>query len=149
MLKGWAPKAGGTTFKVHLDGYNLLPYLQGKEPQSPRHEFFYFNDDAVLVAMRWENWKTEFCVQRQPGQFDIWAMPLPAGSQDVQFADGPFRTCRDGYDQWRVENAYIIQCMVSRVAPFLATFKEYPPSQRPASFTIDQMTEAIMKSLGG
>jgi len=76
LLKGWAPKAGGTEFKVHLDGLNQLPYLTGQAPKSARDEFFYFNDDGELVAMRMGNWKAVFCEQRAPGNMLIWANPF-------------------------------------------------------------------------
>src|SRR6202012_5483055 len=67
LLKGWVPKPGGRTYRVHLDGYDQLPYLTGQTDQSPRHEFYYFDDDGMLVAMRFDNWKAVFCEQRAPG----------------------------------------------------------------------------------
>ena len=76
LLKGCQADRSKPTYKVHLDGYNILPYLEGKEPKSPRHEFFYFNDDGVLVAMRNENWKFVFCEQRAPGNLNIWQNPF-------------------------------------------------------------------------
>ncbi|MBP0685497.1 arylsulfatase, partial [Mycobacterium tuberculosis] len=65
LLKG--TDIGGKTFKVHLDGYNQLPYLEGQQPKGARNEFFYFDDDGQLVAIRWDNWKAVFCEQRAPG----------------------------------------------------------------------------------
>jgi arylsulfatase A-like enzyme len=62
LLRG--PAAASKTFKVHLDGYNLLPYLTGQADRSARKEFLYFNDDGDLVAMRYENWKIVFMEQR-------------------------------------------------------------------------------------
>src|SRR6266850_2904964 len=76
LLKGWAPVAGGQSFKNHLDGYNVLPYLEGKEAKSPRRDFIYFNDDGELVAVRFENWKFVFCEQRMPGTLLIWGEPF-------------------------------------------------------------------------
>ncbi len=76
LLKGWAAKAGGTSFRVHLDGYDQLDYLTGKSPKGARSEFYYFNDDGDLVAMRFDNWKLVFEIQRQPGQLDVWANPF-------------------------------------------------------------------------
>jgi arylsulfatase len=75
-LKGWAPVAGGQSFKNHLDGFNLLPYLEGREPKGPRRDFFFFNDDGELVAVRYDNWKFVFCEQRQPGLLMIWNEPF-------------------------------------------------------------------------
>jgi arylsulfatase A-like enzyme len=154
LLKGWAPKAGGPSFKNHLDGYNLLPYLEGKEPHSPRHEFFYFNDDGVLVSMRVDDWKFVFCEQRLPGGFQIWANPFTCLRIPKVFnlRMDPFERAdivSDQYYDWTAKNGFLTQLGGIKVAPFLQTFKAYPPSQRPASFTIDQMTEAIMKSFSG
>ncbi|MCS5517123.1 hypothetical protein NWF32_25945 [Pseudomonas qingdaonensis] len=75
LLKGWAPTAGGKNFKVHLDGYNQLPYLTGQQPKGARDEFYYFNDDGDLVAMRFGDWKAVFCEQRRPGGFEVWQDP--------------------------------------------------------------------------
>jgi arylsulfatase len=154
LLKGWAPKAGGPSFKNHLDGNNLLPYLEGKEPHSPRHEFFYFNDDGVLVSMRVDDWKFVFCEQRLPGGFQIWANPFTCLRIPKVFNRrmDPFERAdivSDQYYDWTAKNGFLTQLGGIKVAPFLQTFKAYPPSQRPASFTIDQMTEAIMKSFSG
>ena len=72
LLKGM--KVGDKTFKVHLDGYNITDALAGKGP-NPRHEFFYFNDDGSLVALRYDNWKMTFQEQRSDG-FDVWQEPF-------------------------------------------------------------------------
>ena len=53
----------------------------------------------------------------------------------------------DQYYDWLAKNDFMIGYAVAKVAPFLETFKTYPPSQRPASFSVDQMTDALMKSL--
>ncbi len=76
LLKGWQPQGSGTTFRNHLDGFNQLDYLTGKSSKGARNEFYYFNDDGDLVAMRFDNWKVVFEEQRQPGQLDIWANPF-------------------------------------------------------------------------
>ena len=95
LLKGW--DAGGRTFKVHLDGYNQLPYLTGQQEKSARKEFFYFNDDGQLVALRYENWKMVFCEQRVEGTLQVWAEPFVClrMPQDVQPAHGPLRAGDD------------------------------------------------------
>jgi len=74
LLKGY--QAGAKSFKVHLDGYNQLPYLTGQQPNSARKEFIYFNDDGDLVNVRYENWKIVFEEQRAPGTLRIWAEPF-------------------------------------------------------------------------
>jgi len=142
----------GNQFKVHLDGYNQLPYLTGQQPKSARDEFFYFNDDGELVAYRYDNWKIVFCEQRQPGGFVVWANPFTCLRVPKVFnlRMDPYERAdvvSDQYYDWVMKNAYIVQYGVYKVAPFLQTFREYPPSQRPASFSVDQMIAALMSSL--
>jgi arylsulfatase len=151
LLKG--AKLGDKTFKVHLDGYNQLPYITGQQPHSARHEFYYFDDDALLVAMRMDNWKFVFCEQRQPGQFSIWANPFTCLRVPKMYnlRMDPYEHADisgSGYDQWRTENAYMFAQAVMRAAAFLQTFVEYPPSQRPASFSVDQIVEDVKKKIG-
>ncbi len=76
LLKG--ARLGGKSFRVHLDGYNLLPFLTGKEKKSPRNEVFYFSDDGDLTALRYQDWKLVFAEQRVRGTFQIWAEPFVA-----------------------------------------------------------------------
>jgi arylsulfatase len=144
---------GNKTAKVHLDGYNQLPYLTGQQPKSARNEFFYFNDDGGLVAYRYDNWKIVFCEQRQPGGFVVWSNPFTClrAPKVFNLRMDPMERAdvvSDQYYDWLAKNAYLLQYGVWRVAPFLGTFKDYPPSQRPASFSIDQMVEALEKSIG-
>jgi len=80
LLKGWQTQAGGLTYKVHLAGLNIVPYLEEKEAKSPRKSFFHFNDDGQLVAIRYENWKQVFCEQRAEGTLRIWAEPFTCPS---------------------------------------------------------------------
>jgi arylsulfatase A-like enzyme len=150
LLKGWAPTTGGYVHKVHLDGYNILPYLEGQAPQSPRKDFFYFDDDGQLVAMRHENWKFVFCEQRAPGNLLIWANPftclrLP---KIYNLRMDPYERAditSDQYYDWTVRNVYLnVQGTILATA-FIETFKDYPASQLPASFTIDP--ESILKML--
>jgi arylsulfatase A-like enzyme len=151
LLNGWVPKAGGTTYKVHQDGYNLLPYLERKKALSPRHEFYYFNDDGMLVAARFDNWKIVFCEQRQPGGFQVWANPFTClrAPKVFNLRMDPYEcadSVSDQYYDWVAKSAYLLQHGVYKTTPFLESLKAYPPSQRPASFSIDQMMEALMKS---
>jgi len=137
---------------VHLDGYNQLPYLTGQALKSAREEFFYVNDDGLLVAYRYNNWKIVFCEQRVPGGFAVWANPFTClrAPKIFNLRMDPFERAdvvSDQYYDWFAKNAYLAQYGVWRVAPFLQTFKEYPPSQRSASFSIDQMVDSLMKSL--
>jgi arylsulfatase len=148
LLKGWQPQGNPTTFRNHLDGYNQLDHLTGKSAKGARQEFYYFNDDGDLVAMRVGNWKMVFEEQEQKGQFDIWSHPFTKRRVPKLFnlRMDPYEHADisgSGYDQWRVENAYMIAQAQIRAAAFLQTFVEYPPSQRPASFSIDQIRKGV------
>ncbi|WP_206363383.1 arylsulfatase [Cupriavidus necator] len=150
LLKGTS--VGGKSFKVHLDGYNFLPYLTGQSKSGPRSDFYYFNDDGMLVAYRYNDFKVVFCEQRKPGGFEVWSNPFTClrAPKVFNLRMDPYERAdvvSDQYYDWVAKNAYLIQYGVWRVAPFLQTFKEYPPSQRPASFSIDQMIEALTKNL--
>lgn len=143
---------GGNQFKVHLDGYNQLPYLTDQQEKSDRQDFYYFNDDGQLVAYRYNNWKIVFCEQREPGGFVVWANPFVClrAPKVFNLRMDPYERAdvvSDQYYDWLAKNAYLIQYGVWRVAPFLQTFREFPPSQRSASFSVDQMVEALMRSL--
>jgi arylsulfatase A-like enzyme len=148
LLKGM--KVGDKTFKVHIDGYNITDVLAGKSP-SPRHEFFYFNDDGSLVALRYDNWKVTFAEQRAEG-FDVWQEPfvqlrLPKlhnlRSDPFERADHTI-----GYPQWRIDHLFVMVPAQQYVGQFLATFKEFPPSQKAGSFSLDQVLDALTKGAG-
>jgi arylsulfatase A-like enzyme len=142
---------GGQTFKVHLDGYNQLPYLTGQTDKSPRRDFFYFNDDGDLVGVRVENWKIDFEEQRTQGTLALWIDPFTKLRMPKFFdlhAD-PYERAditSNTYYDWFLSNPAPILIGPPLVAKFLATFKEYPPSQRPSSFSIDQIVEKMEKS---
>jgi arylsulfatase len=152
LLKGH--EAAGKTFKVHLDGFNQLPYLTGQAPRSARQHFFYFNDDGDLVALRYENFKVVFMEQRAPGTLRVWAEPFTA-LRVPKFFDlraDPYERAdvtSNTYYDWLMDHAFIMYGATAGTAKFLGTFKEYPPSQRAASFTIDQAMEKMKQSLGG
>jgi arylsulfatase len=148
LLKGWAPTTGGKSFKVHLDGYNQLPYITGQQPKSNRNEFFYFNDDGALVSMRYKNWKAVFCEQRAPGGFKVWSEPFVCLRVPKIFnlRMDPYERAdvvSDQYYDWTTQNVYLTSIAVTKSAQFLQTFVEYPPSQKPASFSIDQIRAAV------
>lgn len=152
LLKGHA--ANGKTFKVHLDGFNLLPYLTGKEPKSPRQGFFYFSDDGDLVALRFDNWKMAFMEQRCAGTLQVWAEPFVTLRVPKLFnlRTDPFEradTTSNTYWDWYMSKAYLIGAAQDLVGKFLETFKEFPPRQKAASFTIDQAMEKLTAGLGG
>ena len=152
LLKGWQPQGNPTTFRNHLDGYNQLDYITSKTDKSARNEFYYFNDDGALVAMRMGNWKMVFERQDQPGQLDVWANPFKPLRLPKMFnlRMDPYEHAEisgSGYDQWRTENVYLVGQAVMRAATFLETFVEYPPSQRPASFGVDQIRRQVDKKI--
>jgi arylsulfatase len=152
LLKG--TDAAGKQFKVHLDGFNQLPYLTGQQEKSARNQFFYFNDDGDLVAMRYENWKWVFLEQRAQGTLRVWAEPFTPLRFPKLFdlhAD-PYERAditSNTYYDWVASKEGILIISAAAVAPFLETFKEYPPSQRAATFTIDQAMEKLKQSIGG
>ncbi|WP_407065187.1 arylsulfatase [Ensifer sp. LC499] len=150
LLKG--TDLDGKTFKVHLDGYNQLPYILGEQPKGARSEFFYFNDDAKLVGMRYENWKHVFCEMRKPGGFDVWQDPFVCLRVPKIFnlRMDPYERAdivSDQYNDWRTKNAYLVAEGVGRAAAFLETFIAYPPSQKPASFSVDQIEESVHQKI--
>ncbi|PXV59899.1 arylsulfatase [Dyella jiangningensis] len=161
LLKGTS--ISGKNFKVHLDGYNFLPYLTGQANEGPRKEFFYFDDDAQLMAVRFDTktpgatrstaWKVQFCEQRAPGGVQIWMEPFTCLRTPKLFnlRMDPYERADVGptnnYYAWLVNNDYLMAEGVMHTVKFLQTFKEYPPSQIPASFTIDQATEALKRQL--
>ncbi len=140
--------AGKKTFKVHLDGYNLLPLLTGQESKSPRVSFFYFSDDGDLTGLRYDNWKFVFMEQRMTGTCAIWAEPLVRLRIPKVFnlRTDPFEradTTSNTYWDWMIDHAFLLIPAQKYVGDFLATFKEFPPRQKAASFSIDQVMEKL------
>ena len=151
QLKKGMP-VGSKTFKVHLDGYNLTDALAGNLP-SPRHEFFYFNDEGSLVALRYDQWKIVFAEQRAIG-LDVWRDPMVPLRFPKLFnlRSDPFESAdHDGmdYKRWRIEHAFVLVPAQQYVGQFLATFKEFPPSQRPGSFSLDRVMELLQSGAQG
>lgn len=152
LLKGH--EAAGKTFKVHLDGFNQLPYLTGQQPKSAREYFFYFNDDGDLVALRYENFKAVFMEQRALGTLLVWAEPFTVLRMPKLFdlrAD-PYERAditSNTYYDWYLDNVPLMYGAQAGTAKFLETFKAFPPSQRAASFTIDQAMEKLKRGLSG
>lgn len=146
LLKG--ADVGGKNFKVHLDGYNQLDYLTGKTDKSARTEFYYFSDDGDLVSMRFNDWKVVFCEQRAPGGLQVWSEPFVCLRVPKMFnlRMDPYERAdvvSDQYYDFLTKNDYLIFDATRRSAAFLQTFVEYPPSQTPASFSIDQIRAEV------
>jgi arylsulfatase A-like enzyme len=146
LKKGYS--AAGKTFKVHLDGYNLLPYLTGEAKKSERPGFIYFSDDGDLVGVRFDNWKVVFMEQRVEGTLRIWAEPFVALRLPKLFnlRTDPFERAditSNTYYDWFLNHDFIVLTSQSVIADFLATFKDFPPRQKAASFTIDQAMDKM------
>jgi arylsulfatase A-like enzyme len=151
LLSGY--DAGRKTFKVHLDGYNLLPYLTGKEPKSPRKEYFYFSDDGDLTALRYDNWKLVFMEQRCRGTLQVWAEPFTPLRVPKMFnlRTDPYEhadVTSNTYWDWILDHSFLAVPAQEIVGRFLATFREFPPRQKAASFTVDQVLDKLKQGLG-
>jgi arylsulfatase len=151
LVKGW--DTGGRTYKVHLDGYNQLDFLTGQKDKSERKEFFYFNDDAQLVAVRYENWKMVFCEQKVAGTLEIWAAPFVCRRLPKMFnlRLDPYERAditSNTYYDWTIQRAFLAVPTQALVAQFVGTFKEFPPRQKPSSFSVDEIMEQLQQPHG-
>ena len=147
LLKGM--KVGNKTFKVHQDGYNLTEALAGKTA-SPRHEFFYWNDDGSLVALRYNQWKLVFQEQREHG-FAVWSEPFVPLRMPKLFnlRTDPFEVADHtsiDYDSWRLDRVFLFVPAQEYIAKYISTFKEFPPSQKVGSFSLDQVLQSLAAS---
>jgi arylsulfatase len=151
LLKGY--KVGGTSYKVHLDGYNLLPYLTGQAQKSPRESFIYVNDDQQMTALRYDNWKIVFMEQRVQGTLRIWAEPFVSLRLPKIFnlRTDPYERAditSNTYYDWIFDHAFMLVPAQAYVGQFLATFKEYPQRQKAASFNLDEVFEKTKEGAG-
>jgi arylsulfatase len=146
--------ANGRTYKNHIDGYNLLPYLTGQVKECPRNFYFYFSDDGDIVAMRYDNWKIVFMEQRCKGTLQVWAEPFTRlrvpkifnlRTDPFEFAD----ITSNSYWDWMFHHAFMLAAAQAIVAKFLETFKEFPPVQKPNSFTIGEAKEKMSEAAAG
>ena len=147
-------KAIGKTFKNHIDGYNLLPYLTGKETASPRKLFMYFSDDGDVLALRYDNWKVVFMEQRCQGTLRVWAEPFVPLRVPKLFnlRTDPYERAditSNTYYEWFIHRDYIIFAAQHIAAQFAETFKDFPPVQRPASFTIEAALSKMHDAVSG
>ncbi len=145
--------AGEKSFKVHIDGYNLLPYLTGETNDSPREFFFYTNDDGKIVAIRYGDWKAVFAEQRAK-TMQLWAEPfvelrLP---KIFHLRRDPFERADEnsnGYWNWVAEHVFVIYPMQALAAEQLQSFLEFPPRQEPGAFNLDGVLAKMQESTGG
>lgn len=141
-------RAGDKDFKVHIDGYNLLPLLLGETDEDPRPGFVYFSDDGDLLALRYDNWKLVFMEQRCTGTLQVWAEPFVQLRVPKMFnlRTDPYERAdvtSNTYYDWLLDHAYLAIPAQTLVAQFLATFLEFPPRQKAASFTVDQVMDKL------
>jgi arylsulfatase A-like enzyme len=151
LLKG--AKLNGRKYKIHLDGYNILPLLTGETAESPRHEIFYFSDDGDLTAMRYDDWKLIFMEQRVEGTLQAWAEPFVPLRVPLIFnlRRDPYERSQltsNTYYDWLIDRAYLLVPAQAYAGQFLATFKDYPPRQKAASFSLEQVMEMLVPNGG-
>ncbi|WFU03460.1 arylsulfatase [Rhizobium sp. CB3171] len=147
LLTGY--DAAGKTFKVHLDGYDQRELLAGTGP-SKRKEYFFWTDDGNLAAIRYDRWKVLFMEQRAEG-FDVWQEPFDTLRLPKIFdlrAD-PFERAEheaSEYDFWRLDRTYLLVPAQAFVAQHLQTYVDFPPRQKPGSFSLDQVLEKLQRA---
>ncbi len=150
VKKGY--QADGKTFKVHLDGENLLPFLKGDVDKSPREGFLYWSDDGDLLAVRVGHWKMVFLESRGQG-VGVWREPFADMRMPKLFnlRSDPFEEGEDStlfYDKWTADRMFLQVPAQAIVAKWLETLKEFPIRQRPSSFSVDQIVEQMMPKAG-
>ncbi len=138
---------GGRSYKVHLDGVNLLPFLSGEVDKSPRNAFIYWSDDGECMAARVDRWKVVFAEQRSEG-INVWREPL-SEMRIPKFFDlraDPFERGEESikYNDWFLEQNFLLYAVPPMLAQWLSSFKEFPPRARAASFSIDRVMDAMM-----
>jgi len=145
LLKG--KTIGGRTYKVHLDGYNLLPALKNGD-EWPRKDFIYWTDDGNVAALRYSDWKVTFLEQKAEG-LRVWQEPFDVLRAPIltNLRMDPFERARQedamGYQRWYIEHMFAIAPAAAYVANWLQSFKEFPPRQKPGSFNLDRVMEEL------
>jgi arylsulfatase len=148
LLKG--RKIGNMTYKVHLDGYDLGPALRGETKEWPRREFIYWTDDGSVAALRYDNWKVTFLKQEAEG-LKVWQQPFTQLRAPLitNLRMDPFERAESehamGYQRWYMERMFIIAPAGAFVGQWLQSFREFPPRQKPGSFNLDRVMEAVTK----
>ncbi|MCF1191328.1 arylsulfatase [Mangrovimonas sp. AS39] len=143
----------GRSYKNYIDGYDMNDYLSGKTEESPRHEFWYVNDDSQIVAARYDDWKVVF-LENRGVQFGVWMEPFTELRVPVieNLRRDPFEKAQHNanvYYDWLLDRAYVLVPIQQLAAQFLMTMKEYPPSQTPGSFNLSSIEEKLKSTMGG
>jgi len=145
LLKG--KKIGDMTYKVHLDGYNLLPFLKGEVKESPRREFVYWTDDGSVAALRYGNYKATFLKQNAHGM-RVWLEPFEALRAPLlcNLRMDPFERAEyEGmdYERWYIDHMFAFAPAAAYVGHWLQSFREFPPRMKPGSFSLDRVMESV------
>ena len=145
---------GDRTYKVHLDGYDLMPALKG-EADWPRREFLYWTDDGNVAALRYDNWKVTFLRQEALG-LRVWqdAFEELRAPALTNLRTDPFERAEEenamGYQRWYMDRMFLIAPAAAFVGNWLQSFREFPPRQKPGSFNLERVMEAVTEvSPGG
>ncbi|MEO4040861.1 arylsulfatase [Hoeflea sp. CAU 1731] len=142
----------GRTYRNYIDGYNMVPYVTGETEESPRHEFWYVNDDGQVVAARYDDWKVVFLENR--GQaFGVWREPFVELRTPLLFhlRRDPFEKAQHNsntYDDWFLDRAFVLVPIQRLAAQFLQTMQDYPPSQTPGSFNLSAIEKKLSEGVG-
>jgi arylsulfatase len=148
LLTGVTVEEMGRDYRVHLDGYNVLPLITGETDESPRKEIFYFTDDGDLAALRYTDWKITFLEQEAWSTFRAWMQPLTELRVPLitnlrrDPYERAYRTSNTYYD-WMLDRAFMLVPAQAYVGQFLATFADYPPRQEAASFSLEKVMEKL------
>ncbi len=151
LLEG--KKVGDRTYKVHLDGYNLMPALKG-EGAWPRKEFLYWTDEGSVAAVRYNNWKITFLKQNALG-LKVWQQPFEELRAPLitNLRMDPFERAEEenamGFQRWYLERMYLIAPAGAFVANWIQSFKQFPPRQKPGSFNLERVMEKVTQNQGG
>jgi arylsulfatase len=152
LLKGH--KAADKKFKVHLDGYNQLPLLKG-EGSGARKEIHYISDDGDYAAFRYNRWKISFLTQEAIG-LDVWDQsytghryPFVTDLRADPFERASVRNASFAYDQWHFRRAYLMVPAQVFVGQFIASFEDYPPRGKPASFSVGDALKSMETATQG
>jgi arylsulfatase len=140
-------KAGDKIFKTHLDGYNFMPFFKGEQANSPRREIFYFDDNASLNAVRVEDWKLSFKIMA--GNLATSTVQAPNMPVVTNLRMDPFERYRDEslmYFRWYADKLWTFVPAQQIVGQFIGTFKEFPPSQKSGSFSMDQVLQSLQST---
>src|SRR5438552_9785386 len=149
LLKG--DKVGDMTYKVHLDGDNLVPYLTGQTDKSPRVSFLYINDDQQLTGLRYDNWKLVFMEQRAEGTLRIWSEPFVnlRVPKIFNLRTDPYERAditSNTYYDWLIDHVFLLVPAQEYVGQFLVTFRDFPQRQKAASFNMDEVMEKLKEA---